>query len=65
MERVEPAEKKKTAAVVKELHHELKQIQGEGRDAGKYVVCQNECTHSCSLIAVFNIMVLKGDITIL
>jgi hypothetical protein len=48
--------------------HKLKQIPN-GRDAGKFVVNQNLFgrqlySRSCSLIAIFNILILRGDIEI-
>jgi hypothetical protein len=43
--------------------HKLIQIR-KGRDSGKSVVVQTKGTLSCPLIAIFNIMALRGDITI-
>jgi hypothetical protein len=41
--------------------HYLRPIRN-GRDAGEFVVTQTSPSSSCSLIAIFNILVLRGDI---
>jgi hypothetical protein len=45
-------------------NHKLVKITNCGRDKGQYVVSQRWNAKCCSLIAIFNIFLLRGDIVV-
>jgi hypothetical protein len=56
------AKREKTNTVTH--NHKLIKITNSGRDKGQYVVSQGYDTKSCNIIAIFNILLLRGDIKI-